>query len=243
MSNPNEAESFFKEVDEGVRQDRYMAMAKRWGPWAGGAFVLMLVGVFAAQLWEDHEKQASQAQASAFAQAQEQAQSGDVAAATARFEQLSREGPEVYRVMAMMEHAAGLQQQGDLQGAIAGFDAAAQATHDPILRDSARLRAAYIVADTQDFQAVRTRLQPLIDGGGQMSYLAKELFAVEAWEAGQNELARSTLADLQYAFAAPESVRRRAQLEMAVLPPAPPGAAPAAPAPAPGARPQNGETK
>lgn len=236
----NDADSFFKEVDEGLQQDRYMAMAKRWGPWAGALFLIVIVAVFATQLWEGHEQQQSETAASTFAAAQEQAANGDVTAAATRFAAMSNQGPEVYRVMAMMEHAAMLQGQGDMQGALAGFDAAAAAAKDPLMRDTARLRAAYIVADTQDFQAVQARLQPLIQGGGQISYLAKELLGVEAWEAGQTELARSTLQSLQLAFEAPESVRQRAQLELGVLGPAP---SPAAHPPAAIAPPPHGETK
>ena len=241
----DENDSFFKEVDEGVRQDRFAAMARKWGPYLGAALVAALIGVGAAEFWRGHTEQQGREQAVAFSAAQQQARNGDLAAATTQFETLSHAGPETFRVLSMMEHAAGLQTQGDMQGALAGFDAAAAAAHDPLLRDTAKMRAAYIVADTQDFQAVQARLKPLIDGGGQISYLAKELLAVEAWEAGQNDLARTTLEGLQLAFEAPESVRQRAQLALAVLPPAPASAAtPAAGPPAANAAaPPHGETK
>ena len=238
----NDAESFFKEVDESVRQDRVLAMGKRIAPFAIGVFVAVLIGGGATEFWRAHTTQEAEQQSTAFSAAQEKAQAGDLTAASAQLETLSHQGPETYRVLAMMTHAATLEAKGDMPGAIAGFDAAASAAHDPLLRDTARLRAAYIVADTQDFQALRTRLAPLMQGTGQLSYLAKELFAVKAWEAGQNDLARSTLQNLQYAFGAPESVRSRAQLELAVVGPAPAGTtpAPAAPAATPA---QHGETK
>jgi hypothetical protein len=142
--------------------------------------------------------------------------------------------------MARMEHAGVLQAQGDLQAAIAAFDAAAEAAGDESMRASAQLRAAYLVADTQDFQALQTRLAPLIARGGAMSFLARELLAVEAWEAGQIELARENLETLQLAFDAPESVRQRAQLALAVIGPAPEGAADDA---APAREPSEGESK
>lgn len=239
----NDSDSFFQEVDEGVRQDRYMAAAKRLAPWAAAALAIVIVTVVATQLWQAHEQQVSEDQAVAFTAAQEQAGRGEVSAAATRFEAMSRQGPEIYRVMAMMERGAMLEAQGDMNGALAAFDGAAASAKDPLVRDTARMRAAYIVADTQDFQAVQLRLQPLIQGGGQISYLAKELLGVEAWEAGQTELARSTLSGLQLAFDAPESVRRRAQLELSALGAAPApraGSAPAAPAPAP---PSHGEAK
>jgi hypothetical protein len=111
------------------------------------------------------------------------------------------------------------------------------------------LRAAYIAAETQDFAAVQARLQPLIEAGGPISFPARELLGVEAWEAGQFDLARQTFQGLSDAFQTPDSVRQRAQLALAVLgpgaeqaeSPAQAGAAGAAPAETP--RTPGGETK
>jgi hypothetical protein len=97
----------------------------------------------------------------------------------------------------------------------------------------ARLRAAYLAAETQDFPALRARVQPIIEAGGPISYLARELLGVEAWEAGQFELARQTFQSLSDAFQTPDSVRQRAQLALAVLGPgaaAPRASGPGAPA-------------
>jgi hypothetical protein len=158
---------------------------------------------------------------------------GDLEGAAAAFSDLREKGPRTYRVMARMEHAAVLQAQGDLDGALAEFDAAAEATNDPILRETAQLRAAYIAAETQDFTAIQARLQPLIDDGGRLSYLAQELLAIEAWEAGETDLARQTLENLTLAVDAPQAVQRRAQIALSVVGPAPATAEGAADAPAP----------
>jgi hypothetical protein len=143
-----------------------------------------------------------------------------------------------------MEHAAILAQEGDLEGAIAGFDSAAEIAPDQVMRESAQIRAAYIAADTQDFPALRTRLQPLIDSDTRVSYLAKELLAIEAWEAGETELARQTFDQLTLAFEAPDSLRQRAQIALSVLGPAPAAATPETPADgAVAPAPSEGETK
>jgi hypothetical protein len=237
----NDSESLFQEVEESVRQDRFMAMAKRYGPWLLGAFIAMLIGIGGWQVYQGMQENAAREQADAFSHAQEQARGGEAEAAKLAFEALSTEGPQTYRVMAMMERAGVLEGEGDLQASLAAFDAAAEAARDPLMKQTAQLRAAYIVADTQDFQALQTRLQPLIDADGQISFLARELLAVEAWEAGHADLARDTLNTLTLAFDAPESVRQRAQLALSVLGPA---AEPAAPAPAAAApAPTPGETK
>lgn len=235
----HETDSFVQEVDENLRQDRMLDFAKRWGPWLIGAFVVLIVGVMAWQMWQGYQLTSARQHAEQYAAAQEMARGGNLDGAKAEFERLSNEGPQIYRVMAQMEHAAVLEAQGDLEGALAGFDHAAESANDPIMRQTAQLRAAYIAADTQDFAALQTRLQPLIDSGTRVSYLARELLAIEAWEAGENDIARDQLQNLTLAFDAPQAVQERAQIALNVVGPAPAAPADGAQAPAP----SEGETK
>ena len=231
----NETDSFIQEVDERVREDKVLAFFKRWGVLLAIVVGAVILGIAGWQFWRDSQTNAARGQADAYAAAQQLARDGNLDDAKTAFENLSNEGPRTYRVMAQMEHAAVLEAQGDLQGALTGFDAAAEAATDPIMKRTAQMRAAYIVAETQDFQAVQARLNPLIGGGGQIGVLAQELLAVEAWEAGDLALARQTLDAVSLAFDAPESVRQRAQVALAVIGPAPAAATPeesAAPAPA-----------
>ncbi len=240
----NETDSFVNEVDESMRQDRMLDTAKKYGPWLIGVFAAFILVLGGWQIWKDQSLNAARRHADAYAAAQTMLQDGNIAGAKTEFERLSNEGPRAYRAMARMEHAAILAQEGDLEGALAGFDAAAEASSDPVMRESAQLRAAYIAADVQDFATLRTRLQPLIDSDTRVSYLAKELLGIEAWEAGETQLARETLEQLTLAFEAPDSLRQRAQIALSVLGPAPAAATPETPtdgAPAPA--PSEGETK
>lgn len=221
----NDTDSFVNEVNESVRQDRALEMAKRYGPYLIGLFVVFLIGIGGFQLWQAEQTKRERAQSDAYMAAIQLAQAGDLDAAKTEFERLSGEGPRAYRVMSRMQVASILQGQGDLDGALTAFDEAAEMARDPVMRDTARLRAAYIAAETQDFAAVQTRLQPLIESDTRLSYLARELLGVEAWEAGEVDLARSTLENLTLAFEAPQGVQQRAQLALSVI-----GPAPAAPA-------------
>lgn len=229
----NDTNSFVQEVDEKLREERLMSMLKRYGLWLLGAFAVFLLVLGGWQLWTAHTTNQARAQADNYAAAQALVASGDLDGARAAFERLSGEGPGVYRVMATMSLAGILAQQGDLQAALEKFDAAATMANDPTLRETAQLRAAYIAADTQDFQALRARLQPLIEFDSRVSFLAKELLAIEAWEAGDLELARTTMENLSLALNAPEVVRQRAQIALAVIGPAPTVSQGAAETPAP----------
>jgi hypothetical protein len=235
----NDSDSFIQEVDESLRQDRMLDLVKRWGPWLIGAFVLLLAGVLAWQAWQAYSIDQGRAHADEYAAAQALAREGNFEEAKIAFDRLSNEGPRNYRVMAQMELGAVLEAQGDLQAALAAFDEAAEAANDPVMRETAQLRAAYIAAETQDFPALQTRLNPLIESESRLSFLARELLALEAWEAGNNDLARDQLENLTLAFDAPEAVRQRAQVALSVIGPAPAASADGAPAPAP----SEGETK
>ena len=236
----DDTDSFVQEVDERLREDRVLTWIRRHGPWVAGVVVVFIIGLLGWQLWDEQQTRSAREHADTYVAAQELARSGNLDGAKAEFARLSGVGPHSYRVMARMEHAAILENQGDLQGALEEFDAAATEARDPLMRETAQLRAAYIAADTQDFQALRTRLQPLTESGTRISYLAKELLAIEAWKAGDLDLARDTLETLSLAFDAPESVRQRAQVALSVIGPAPATSADGADtAPAP----SEGETK
>jgi hypothetical protein len=217
----NETDSFVQEVDESLRQDRMLSFLRRYGLWIGGVVALFLLGLIGWQVWSAMRVNAAREQSGAYMAALELARDGNLDGAKQEFERLRNEGPQTYRVMAQLHHAAVLQEQGDLEAALAEFDAAAEAASDPLMRETAQLRAAYIAAETQDFDSLQARLQPLIASESRLSYLARELLAIEAWEAGDVNLARETLQNLSLAFDAPEAVRQRAQVALSVMGPAP----------------------
>jgi hypothetical protein len=240
VSKDDATEGFVQEVDQRVREERLLADAKLYGPWLAGLFVVFLLGLGGWQLWQQQQANAAREQSAAFAVAQQLAQQSNLDGAKAAFLRLTTQGTPNYRVMARMEYAAIQQIQGDLDGAIASFDQAAAATNEPILKETAQLRAAYLVAETQDFEALQRRLQPMLQSHSRISYLGRELLAIQAWRTGHNDIARNTLQDITLAFDAPDGVRQRAEVTLSLLPPEAPaasatnsparGASPAAPA-------------
>lgn len=235
----NETDTFVQEVNESLRQDRVLQVLRKHGPLLMAAAAALVLGLVGWVVWKEQRLQAARAQSEEFMAALELAEQGNLDGAKAEFARMREAGPRTYQVMSRMEHAAILQEQGDLEAALAEFEAAAEAASDPLMRDTALLRAAYIAAETQDFTALQARLQPLITSDSRLSFLARELLAVEAWEAGELSLARETFEALSLAFDAPEAAQQRAQLALAVLGPAPAAASDEASAPAP----SEGETK
>jgi hypothetical protein len=228
VTNQDNTESFVQEVDQRVREEQLIQAAKRYGPWVGGLIVLVLIAVGGWQIWNDQQLRSQRAEAQAFAAVQQMAVQGNLDGAKAAFERLTARGSNAYRVMARMEIAAILETQGDLEGAVHNFDLAAAAAADPVMKESAQLRAAYIAAETQDFEALQARLQPLLQSHSRVSYLARELLAIQAWRMGHTQLARDTAEDITLAFDAPEGVRQRAQIILSLVGRAPPAAGAAA---------------
>ncbi len=229
----NDTDSFVSEVDESLRQDRIMGFFRKWGLHVLAGFGVIILGVVLWQGWRGYTTEQARNAAESYAAAQFLAREGNVTEAKAAFAPLREDGPRTYRAMARMEYAALLSSEGDLQGALAEFDQAAEQSSDEVMRLTAQIRAAYIAADTGDFAALQTRLTPIIESETRFSYLARELLGIEAWEAGEIDLARDTLESLTLAFDAPEEVRQRAQIALSVIGPAPATSADGAEAPAP----------
>jgi hypothetical protein len=227
----NDTDTFVQEVNEGLRQDRMLVLIKRFGPFFLASFAVLFAGMLGWQAWRDNARVEAGKQASSLAAAQQLLDQQDAAKAKQELAALTGAGPRVIRAMARMQRAAALVDEGDLEAALAEFDAAAEAAPDQITRESAQIRAAYVAADIKDFAELRRRLQPLISSSSRFSFLAKELLGVEAWEAGEVDLARDTLQELTLAFDAPQAVRSRAQAALSVVGPAAETSEEGAPAP------------
>lgn len=219
----------FEEVETGLREDKFQTWWRKYGAWAIGAAVAVVVGVGFSGVYTTWRSSVNRTQGERFAAIQEKAAT-DPAASAAALKDFQKSAHGGYKALAEMERAGALQAQGDLAGALAAFDAAARSAREPVLKQSAQLRAAYIAAETENFAALDARLKPLIDARGPFSYLARELIGVEAYEAGQAERARTEFTYLESAFDAPQGVRDRASRYLSVLGPAPEATTPAAPA-------------
>ena len=137
----------FQEVDEEVRRDKAAEFWKKYQNWilAGAALIVLASGAF--RYWQYERERAEQAAGAQFQQALSALEGGKLDEAKAGFDKIAADGPSGYRALAQMA-AAGARVKSDPQGAAAAFDAVAgDAAIDPLLRGTARLRAALIRAD------------------------------------------------------------------------------------------------
>ena len=207
----------FREAEEELRKETAENLAKRVAPFVIGAIVLGLAGSAGWQFWQSEQAKAIDKAAVAYDAAMAKLQAGDLTGGAASLGEIAKTGPDGYAAQAMLQRAAVLQEQSKAAEARVAYEEAAKKIKDVDLADLARLRAAYIAADSETKDQLNARLKPIIDRKGAFSPLARELAAAIAWSAGDAVAARSAYALLQLDPLAPQGVRARAGQALAVI--------------------------
>ena len=109
---------------------------------------------------------------------------------------------------------------GDANGATRTLSAVAAVEGSPYERLSI-LKTAYFSVDTQSMADLEATLGSLVEDEGPLGALARELIAAKAFESGDIARARTEFNRLRFDAAAPEGVKRRAEIALAAIPPAP----------------------
>ena len=157
----------FQEVDEEVRRDKAAEFWKKHQNLILGIAVLIVLASAGFRYWQYQKEKAEQAAGDQFQAAIAALQSGKADEANGGLGKLSAEAPGGYRVLAQMTEA-GSKAAANPQASIAAFDAiAGDASVDPLFRDAARLRAAFLRLDRpSDEQAGAAALTSLAGGEG-----------------------------------------------------------------------------
>lgn len=207
----------FREAEDELRKETAENVVKRSAPFVLGAIVLALAAGGGWQFYQAQKLKNIDTASVAYDAAMAKLQAGDLPGGEAALAAVAKTAPSGYAAQAILQQAAVLQEQGKAAEARVVFEAAAKSIKDVDLADLARLRAAYIAADSETRDQLTARLKPIIDRKGAFSPLAKELLAARAWEAGDGAGARSAYALLQLDLNAPEGVRTRASQAIAVI--------------------------
>jgi hypothetical protein len=196
----------FDEVSEDLRAERAEKLLKKYAGMLIGLAVAVIAAAAGWQLWTRYQHRQDAAAAAQFVAAQEGPN------ATSALEPLTASGPAGYRTLARLRMAALKADSGDLQGALALWDAvAADASADSLLRDFANLMATGRNLDHGEPQQLEARLKPLADPTNPWSAMAREQLAMLDLRQGKADDARKTLQALSIDIGAPSGLRARAQ--------------------------------
>jgi hypothetical protein len=207
----------FREVDEEVRRDQ---AAQIWARYQNLFIAIAIIIIAATAGWRlyDHSrlKQAEEAGAK-YEAALMLARDGKAAEAEGAFEQIAKNGPKGYAVLARLREAAEYS-ASDPAAAVKAFDAiAADGTIDPLFQNLARLRAALLRLDEADEKEIETRLGTMTAGDNPFRFSAREALALAALKHDDFETAGRQLDTIVVDPQAPASMRQRAEALLALV--------------------------
>jgi len=211
-------DSFLREVDEAVRHDQYKRLWDRYGIVALGAAALVVVGVAGYKGWSYWQEKRAQDAGAKFTQALLMEDGADAAKAREMLTALAEKGPEGYRVLARFQLAAAEAKAGDIDKAVADYDALAiDPGVDPILQGHATLQAAALRLDKADYAEMERRLQGLVDSNSAWRFSARELLGLSAYRLNNIPEAERQFSALIGDQGTPPNLRERADMMLALI--------------------------
>jgi hypothetical protein len=134
----------FQEVDDEVRRDKAAEFWKKYQNVIIAGAILIVLASAGLRYWQYEKQKAAQAAGDQFQAAIAAFDAGKSNEAFGGLAKIAAEAPGGYRVLAEMTEA-GAKASTDPTGAIAAFQAiAGNGSVDPLFRDAARLRAAFL---------------------------------------------------------------------------------------------------
>ena len=218
----------FREVDEEVRRDRALEFWKKYQT----LFIIVAVAIVAAaggwRFYQERMRSEAEAAGARYEAALQLARENKSAEADAAFQDIMRQGPAGYALLARFRAAAEAA-DADKAKAVSIYDAlAADASLGSLLQDIARMRAAMLRIDEADQKEIEDRLTRLTQAGATFRNTARELLAVAALKREDYESAGRWLDAIVVDAQAPQGTRQRAEALLGLVSGA---AKPAPPAP------------
>ena len=210
-------ESLFREVDEEVRQEQFKKLWDRFGNYVIALMVAVVVVVAGIKGWQFWQVRQSEAAADIYFAAAKAAGTGKAGEAVKQFAAVDHAG---FGQLARLREANGLASQGKTAAAVKLYDAiAADAAADPTLRDLARIRAGYVLADTLKPDELLLRLGAFDNDASPWRHAAREIFGIAAWRTADYTMAGRDMDAIMADPEAPASIRQRAQVMAQLLVP------------------------
>ena len=209
----NENDSFIREVNEQIRSEQLSNFWGRYGVLVIGAAVLIVLAAAGAGIYEYWSSSRASKSGDQFASALKLAAEGKNDEAMTALSALETSGHGAYPVLAKFRSATLLAQKGDAAGAIAAFTAIGNDSSAPqVFRDTAKVRAAFLLVDTGTYEQVSAQAEALSSDGQAMRNSAREALGLAAYKAGNFAQAKQWFEQITGDAQAPRNVASRAQI-------------------------------
>jgi hypothetical protein len=171
----------FREVDEEVRREQLRRLWDRYGiiVIAAAVLIVVVIGGWRAYQWNENKKAAEAG--AAFEAAVALNEQGKYDEAEKAFAKVAAEGTPSYRMLAKMREASAVARR-DPKAAVAIYDQlAADRTLGQTQQDYAALRSGYLLVDSDPYEEIRKRVEPLTGADRPFRHSARALLALSAW--------------------------------------------------------------
>jgi len=211
------SDDLFREVDEEVRQERYIKIWKRYGIYIIALVVTIILITVGIVVWRDLQRSTLESNSEGLISA--------IAASSDRqneaLEQLKVLGDgasQGYRLLAQLREGAILSKMGDIAGAVKIYDnIALDNSQDKIYRDLASVLAVSHGMSKMSLGEVEDRMATIIGETNPWRYSARELVATAIMVSGNKKRAIKEFKPLVEDTKAPAGVRARAAEMLVIL--------------------------
>lgn len=204
------AELLIKEVDEELRQDQLTRIFKRHGAAILGGAVALVLGVAGWQGWNAWQADQREKSSMRYSEVAELLRAGKRDEASKALASLSVEGASGYRLLAQLKLGDLEVDSGNREAAAAIYDKVAAEADEPLYRNLAVLKSAYLKADSADPAVIEKAVEPLAVESSPWRHSARELLGLAALKRGDHAKAGEWFKKIADDPAAPQGIRARA---------------------------------
>lgn len=210
MSSP--LDNLIEEVDEDLRKDRALALARRYGPYAIALALGVIIAVAGVVAWRHYKSERELERATVYAQALDAINRGDADESQRLLGEITSESPASgYGILGRFQDAALKARAGDAAAAAAIYDGIGTDSRvDPLFRELGTVLYALSTLDSADPAQLAGRLAPIADGKGPYRYTAMEASAYLALRGDDKDRARDLFSRIANDPRAPDEARSRA---------------------------------
>lgn len=184
-------ESFIREVNEEIRQEKAKALWGSYGPYLILAAVLLVLATGVYQIYNHWQTSKAGRIGDTFLVSLDLANEHNFDEALNKLDDVEKSAFGDYSYLSLLRQASIFMEQGDAAKAVAGFDKIADNKDAPeILKKIAKIRAAYILVDTGSFNDVEKRVKDLANDVDPTRIMAREALGLSAYKAGKMDDAR-----------------------------------------------------